>query len=212
MGFVVALLMAILVTLMLDSLVERFADVGQVPGMIERAGNTYTVRLDPREYDLTPEIVLVGDFTLNAVEFRRGWPLVTSVVYGAARFDLNRYMEAGTESGVVYDESDPVHVAVIETLAADVRSQGLVEAYRTPVLETERKWRATFLAIGTWWIILFILVVVFVRGAQFVAGRAERHSSHKRWKRQASNKCQECGYDMRGLEFTERCPECGALS
>ena len=29
-------------------------------------------------------------------------------------------------------------------------------------------------------------------------------------RRRASGKCMNCGYDLTGLEFNERCPECGA--
>ena len=35
--------------------------------------------------------------------------------------------------------------------------------------------------------------------------------AHRDGDRQASGLCVACGYDMHGLEFNERCPECGTL-
>jgi len=36
--------------------------------------------------------------------------------------------------------------------------------------------------------------------------------AHRRERRtRARGRCPDCGYDLRGLEFSERCPECGRL-
>jgi hypothetical protein len=37
------------------------------------------------------------------------------------------------------------------------------------------------------------------------------HLAARQHRLRSSGKCLKCGYDMTGLDFNERCPECGEL-
>ena len=86
---------------------------------------------------------------------------------------------------------------------------GTGRAEPRPVLT--RYWRGTFLGIGCWWLafmaICAVLVALTWSLTHFSLGRRlDRHQA-----RLAQGRCGYCGYDLRGLEFHERCPECGNL-
>ena len=58
---------------------------------------------------------------------------------------------------------------------------------------------------------LSFALVASVRILQFAAMNLRARRDRGRLQRLATGRCAECGYDLRGLEFNERCPECGQL-
>ncbi|MCA9291633.1 MAG: hypothetical protein KDA25_10940, partial [Phycisphaerales bacterium] len=74
-----------------------------------------------------------------------------------------------------------------------------------------RPWHAWLLGAGAWFVMLVIvwrLLVPLIRigtrvGVATVTGR--RRSRRRR------GHCPVCDYDLRGLEFSPHCPECGTL-
>lgn len=152
---------------------------------------------------------IVGNFTVSVVDHRRGWPLVTSVQRQPARLDLDILAESKARTNVPRDERDRHQMAAREALRADARDEAL-EAWDLSEPATDRHWWAWFPAAGAWWLMMFFaaaFIIQFLRLASWwMTGKRLQREAHRR----AEGRCMNCGYDMTGLEFNERCPECGA--
>ena len=79
-------------------------------------------------------------------------------------------------------------------------------------MSVARYWPGTIAAVASAWLGLSLLAVIGIALARYtwrIAGEARslRHNHLS-----SRGLCAACGFDLRGNLFTERCPECGALS
>ena len=63
-----------------------------------------------------------------------------------------------------------------------------------------------------WCVALWIIMLSGIGMTRLFVLTVLAKQQGRRVKLRRSNKCPHCGYDLRGLEFKERCPECGNLS
>lgn len=151
-----------------------------------------------------------GVFDIVLAHDEHGWPFATSRNLLPARVDLQGPADLQPRVNVQLPPGSPERTA-IET--------ALMEAEMTEALRrlrmTEPALHPLILAwvagAMCWWLLLSAVVVVLIQTARIVFAvlHGKRLQRHWIWKREG--RCTECGYDLYGLEFSERCPECGAL-
>jgi hypothetical protein len=152
---------------------------------------------------------ILGNFNLSVTDRLRGWPLVTTIERQPARLNIDIIAERAARNDVARDEHDPVQEAIERALREDGRDEALA-AWNMNGADTRRQWWAWLPAAGAWWLMMFFgaaFVIQFLRfGSLWMTGKRLQREAVRR----AQGKCIACGYDMTGLEFNERCPECGA--
>jgi hypothetical protein len=156
----------------------------------------------------------LGSFRIEAFDTTFGWPFVLRTEPRAAKLYLDMFRSSQMEMDVAHDPGDRNQQAIAEV----VRTEG------EPILF--RRWQArsdvTVLApdhsvigwIGNtivWWVMLLVLFSMLITTMKFLSFVAELRHVSKWNRRRKRNQCLDCGYDLHGLDFNERCPECGAL-
>ena len=62
------------------------------------------------------------------------------------------------------------------------------------------------------WLLLSLLVVVLTPALAIAVAVAEGRRREVEATRRTGGRCHACDYDLRGLEFRDRCPECGSIT
>ena len=155
---------------------------------------------------------LSGEWTISVTSVDRGWPFASSGVARPPRLQLNLYDEVGTRSEIEVAADAPERHAILAALAA-VEERALATAWRRQQpLETGRYWLGTAVDTIIVWLLLSLLVVVTAPAlALAVAVMVERRREVEAIRR-TGGRCHVCDYDLRGLEFRDRCPECGSIA
>ena len=149
----------------------------------------------PRARSIGPAVKITGNFRLVIDDHYRGWPLTTSVHRQPAVLDIDVLAQVKAQKDVKLDPNSPLRLAIERALTVDGQDEAL-ESWQRNVVQIRQHWLNWFIAAGIWWILM-----VF----------ASSLATKKRAIWRAEGKCVSCGYDLTGLEFNERCPECGAL-
>jgi hypothetical protein len=156
--------------------------------------------------DSTP----IGNFQLRVNEVSCGWPWPTSLRTLPAQLDIDIVRETTPRRNVRLSEDDPLRIGIESALAAGDQAKALESLRRTaPVVR--RHWHSWAIGAAMWWIMLVFASSLVISMAKFATQLAQRRIAARRARRRAAGKCLACGYDMTGLEFNEKCPECGAL-
>ncbi len=174
------------------------------PGRAGQIGGTRGARTAPERNDQ-----IIGNFTLSVIEDLRGWPLVTTIERAPARLTLDILTDPAPRNNVQRDSDDPLQREIERCLHVNGQDE-VIAAWLLQEPVRRWQWWAWFPAFGAWWMMMFAaaaLAIQFLRFATLVMTSQRMKREHAR---RAENKCVECGYDMTGLEFNERCPECGA--
>lgn len=151
-----------------------------------------------------------GNFKLSAIEQRRGWPFPTSIRRQPAMLGLDVLKETKSRGIAPFNASDPFHQAIDAELKR-IGQDDLRNTWHRPSAESTQTWKGWLGSSVVWLCMLVgassVLIGVSRYAAQVLGGkRSLRHAQLR-----AKGKCVTCGYDMTGLEFNERCPECGSL-
>jgi hypothetical protein len=184
--------------------------LGEMTGAEGRKTFDAAMATNARSFASTPDVKVLGQFNILIVEDYRGWPLTTSVVRERAKLGLDLFGTPKAQEDVRLDANDPKRRAIENALAEDNESDAL-EHWRNGGTAVRQHWLNWFIAAGVWWI-LMVFASSFVIGiAQFIGLHVQRRVLKKRYEWRVEGKCHACGYDLTGLEFNERCPECGTL-
>lgn len=151
-----------------------------------------------------------GEWTLVRYVVTRGWPFASKTSHARASVDINIFSEPRLRVNARLDRDAPARVAIEDALVGAGRAD-LREAWGAADSQSEREWLGSVLNVGAWWVMLFVASAVVIRALSLFAllFRAKRHVAVR--DRSRAGVCANCKYDLRGLEFSERCPECGAL-
>lgn len=171
-----------------------------------------------------------GDFHLKLIEVRRGWPLKSTHEQARVILDLNEYDKPGTQRDVHLDADDPLHIAILQAMDSGRKSEismsrggeEEIAALRTGYAILIDRWREDSVGINrrlwawvfntaAWWVMLsaiftfmaaslWVLMLIFLHNQQLLASQ-----------RQQAGLCANCGYNLFGLDFHGRCPECGTI-
>ena len=152
----------------------------------------------------------IGEFTIHQPVHHHGWPVATSRHPQQAQLNLNLYDRPNTQIAVRLAESSPIRYAIEQSLLRN-HEIFLRDAYRQPRPPAEQIWLGWIVASLMLWAMLAFLLPASIAMLRLLCllvmqRRAKRIAYYR-----AKGLCPQCGYDLRGLEFNERCPECGAI-
>ena len=220
----VTLVMALPVTWLCDVMVARPTVAAEFSGILsQNEGGVITAELQDvgnrsGTHAPKPLHVPIGVFRMELIDQRHGWPLTTTVRRLPARVDLDLRIEPAPRPNASLAADDPIRAAITQSLTSSGRHE-MLRAWPAPDampssragVEVRRSWLGWITSIGVWWIVLVFLCGALIQILKFMSALvfAKRHA--RRASLRAQGKCHTCGYDLTGLEFNERCPECGQL-
>lgn len=161
---------------------------------------------------LYPPAFPSAEFELERVLMLHGWPLVTRTRGPVARLRLTRFPSAEVTVHARLAPDDPLLPLLRRTAAADAEFARSVDVLAPEAVPARgRIWSATVYAVLLTGFVIAaassVAVTVLRAGWTAMGGVARA----RRLRRQRRNRCGHCDYDVRGLEFHARCPECGRL-
>jgi hypothetical protein len=171
------------------------------------------VREDPESTKWSPAWVGApyGEWRLEVAERRMGWPFGSLRERQPARVRIHVFDEATPRVGSSLAAGDPVRPALEAALDEPVH-RALLAAWREPEeARTSRNWLVSITTWAVWWVIFSLGSIALVRLVGFSAIVLGVKRAERRHARRSRGRCVVCDYDLRGLEFNERCPECGTL-
>jgi hypothetical protein len=151
-----------------------------------------------------------GRWRLHVTDVHRGWPLTTSVHRQPAQLDLDILSEPRERLNAQLPADDLMRSAIANELDQQEQTE-MIAAWRQSGVEVRYEWTNWLIAAAGWWIIMVLASTFTIQIARVITLRVRDHLMLKRSSRAAEGKCVQCGYDLTGLEFNERCPECGTL-
>ena len=206
-----SLLAALPITWLCNLLIVRSSVVVEKAGHLSRAEDGRVVAILFDSKDATPvNSTPIGNLHLLIKDIKCGWPWTTSIRTPPAQLDIDIVHEPKPRTNVMLAADDPLRISIEATLAAHNEMAALNALDRDHDL-VHHHWLSWMVGAWMWWIMLMLasssaLFASRIATQVWLARRAIRKASLR-----AQGKCLICGYDMTGLEFNERCPECGEL-
>lgn len=213
----VALALGLPVTWLADGLVARVEPVDAVTGRLARVAGTSDLIASVNTIE--PSLPIpdtratspYAEFTLRLTDATRGWPFPTTVQRAAPTLAVSVY----AVSIVVVTgraEADPAIVAAVDAALALAGDADMHAAWLDPQPgPSQRHWPGWFVNALIYLVALVLGLNLLVQSARFAAWSVRERSRYQQFVRSRRNLCPDCAYDLRGLDFGERCPECGAL-
>ena len=147
---------------------------------------------------------------LRVTEVHRGWPLTTSVHRQPAQLDLDILSEPRERLDATLATDDPIRIAIADELKQEEQTE-IIAAWAQTGADARYQWTNWLIAAAGWWILMVFASMVMIQIVRIITLRVRDYRTVRRHNRAAEGKCAQCGYDLTGLEFNERCPECGTL-
>jgi len=212
MAFFASFFLCLPVAYLLNLTVTRNTTAIDIMGRFVQDQGRTIARLNQADQQRTSTFTgaSTGNFHLTIVESLRGWPLTTSIAQQPVRLDLDILSEVKERPNAQLAADDPLRLAIERALdeAGETRALQALKSGESPV---RQQWIAWPIAAGVWWIMLAIGSSIAIGMARLVTLWVQSKFSLRKAQLRAEGKCSNCGYDMQGLEFNEKCPECGSL-
>ena len=154
----------------------------------------------------------VGAFRITMRQESHGWPFVTS--HGPRRTEMNVELFAGNRSLAAADlpPESPAREA-IDTLLVESGERQVATALwgdgEAAIMYRAGGWVANFVV---WSLALMAAAVLAVTGLRFASFVGLWKRKELAQQRRRADRCEACGYDLKGNPFGDRCPECGTLA
>lgn len=229
-GLVLAIVLAFPATYVCDTIIRQNSVIIVRNGELSRlADNGVGAKiLNPNAPAQSRKDVPYGEFIIQLIELQRGWPLKSTFEQSRVILDLNEYDKPGTQLDVHLEADDPLRLAILKAMDAGriselTKSPGdaeEIDAVRKGYASLLERWREDEVGIDLrfwgwvfnttfWWVTLsamlsllgvalWVLQLIFLHNQQLLA--SQRHQE---------GLCANCGYNLFGLDFHGRCPECG---
>jgi hypothetical protein len=140
-----------------------------------------------------------------------GWPIAAASRPRSPAIDINLYSVAGPGPDREPVESVQRGIDAVERLLASSTADEVIE-YRGQAMRGSRwsmlAWVANW--IGAF-VASYLVMAIIVQCIRFVVFLAKRSAAKRTMLRVSRGLCPACGYETRGLEFSDRCPECGSI-
>ena len=161
-------------------------------------------------FESVRDSVFYANFEFSIASERRGWPFVTSHRRPQPVLEMEIFSTRQSKQRVDLPSESPLRAA-IATALFNGGHRDEVEVWRGSIPAARHR-IAVWAANGIIWTVLLAFgagtcVSIARLGWLFISAR---HRAERRQRRR-EGLCIACGYDLRGNEFTERCPECGTL-
>lgn len=215
LALILSLVPALLTVWTLDSTAGRVVDTAILHGRLAREadGTIYAWFIGADEI-YAPWQIPNGYGTFMFVSDIReyGVPIATTERLEKPRLDLDLFLESGpTKQGVVLPADSELRLAIDEALRLSGQRK-LLTAWLTDRSFVERRRLSWMASTVTWWFAWGVASVVVVQVTRLLSFLVARKRAARRAGFQMTLQCYNCGYDLRGSEFSDRCPECGALT
>lgn len=212
-AFVASLLLAIVATAASGRLYSQpLRDDERVIGVFEHDGTFHhQVLREPATMPNASDPAYRASLTLAMTVTGHGWPATIRESHAIEPAVLSVTGRPAIGSLEDLAPGGPTRSALERGLAElDPVWQAAARA-TTSQTHTASRWIGWLLCIGVWWVVALVVVLALLRVARLGMLVADYVMYRTYRKRQEQNLCPTCGYDLRGLEFAERCPECGDL-
>jgi len=209
-----ALLLSIPAAMLADYLIQRDIVVAEYAGQIHRndAGEVEVRVLEPDKQPSWSGVVPVGEFDVRVVDRVAGWPLGAWTTEEPPRVTLQLFARRGdieTDLTTLNDH-ERVDAEVADALTGALRGEPEYDERRMTA-RSRWLWPRWLVNAGMWWVMLYLVCLVAMIPARIVWLLARRRAAQRDTELRRRGLCPSCGYDLRGLEFHDRCPECGNL-
>jgi hypothetical protein len=207
----VTLILGILVAFVLDTAWRRPVVTAEENGRLYRNEESRIVGVLIEPGRAPPWTAApVGEFTIEAVERVGGWPFVSS-----------RQIEPVQVTLAVFGTEQPFTGSLAELgesefrMARAIRQQlhiAAIEFHRERESVMRRNWLRWLVNAAMWWVMLYFAFLITLLPARVGWALLQRARLRREYELRRRGVCPGCGYDLRGLEFHDRCPECGRLN
>jgi len=211
---VVALALSPLPLLVLEAMVSHTGFLVSARAGLERqADGAVSVRVEKEGEIPWGQGLPIGEVEFGPRATTRGWPMTTLHMEAVPLVLMRRLYEGSKTVAVAEAEDQALWTSVSRAiLEADPSAAQWIQPApdQRDRLEGRRWWQSAVIVVASM-IVLDLTAALFIsllRGGNMLTSAAR---SAARRRRAARNQCLNCGYDMAGLEFHERCPECGTL-
>ncbi|UCD76750.1 MAG: hypothetical protein JSV91_07445 [Phycisphaerales bacterium] len=204
---------AMIAVIVLNATIRQIETGEHVTGRLSRdaaGGLNAQIVSDPMFSDYSGGGRMIGEFTMWVPIHRHGWPIVTSNRPQPAQLGLNLYDQANTRIGVRLGEDSAIWQAIEEALVGGGH-RAMLEAYHQPRPPGEQLWLGWTVGTLMLWAMLAVLLPLLILMTRVASLLVLERRARRVAALRAKGLCIRCGYDLRGLEFNDRCPECGVL-
>lgn len=171
------------------------------------------------------DAVFHGAFHITVQTEDRGWPFVTTQGRQYADMNVELFAEGRSLAAGDLRQDSPVRTAIERVLVGADHADAVAALWggeATGVDAAGASRPRVWVANGIVWSMILVIAVWLIVsvtrvGALFVAlarlGSLPIQAAYtsKEERRHLRGQCVSCGYDLRGSDFSERCPECGTL-
>ena len=152
-----------------------------------------------------------GEFSIQFVDRRNGWPLASMIIHSTPEVDLDDFTQVGTQRGVTLGADHPAGTAIERALENPRHREALIAWREQDSLEAHRSYVGSIVGVVLWWVLLSFASFVGIGATRYQVMIFKGRRTRRAAGRIARGRSAPCGDDLRGLEFNERCPECGSL-
>ncbi len=206
-ALIACLVLALVATWLTHRLIEQPVEPRRMSLVASQAGGGGVV-VNEADSDVSP-----GAF-LASIELRQplsqsGWPAATAVHHTPAEQHIRYADRPFVDDLDDLPTDDPVRQAMTGIITKDDPRWLIAPGDGDATTMRPVGW---VLNIGVWCIILLPTALLMLRAVRVGMFTVLYIDDRRRIKRSKENRCPTCGYPLHGLEFSERCPECGELA
>lgn len=213
-GLATSVFLSLPMTWVMDQLVLRDQPPVLVSGKVfeDDSGLVFaTLSGEEVDVDIANSAAFRANFDFRIDMTRHGWPFVTSVSGLKPLLNMDVFALGQGSRTTELEIDSPQRMAISRALinAGYNNEVGIWDSTNSPAINNIATWAANVII---WTIILVVVSWISVWITRFAYIFLSTGQFSKKQQREDMGLCAECGYDLRGNQFGERCPECGVLT